>query len=138
MKRYYKVYSSREYWATLRKLHEEGYTWGSKTSLLSRKCGGFGFPHALVADDERKTVWKDEIRHCPDPSDRRLEATHLAIGDKVVLTDRYMEAANHVGEVFEITKLLMIGQTQCAFLSPSGLGAYACDGLRRVKEEKNP
>lgn len=127
--RYIKVYTNKEYREALERLHGEGCTWSDGSSLLNRRIS-FGYPHALVAANGK--VWKDEIRHCPDPSDRRLEATHLKKGDKVVLTDRYMEAASHRGEIFEIVSLQMIGQTPCAFLSPSGLGAYACDGLARV------
>lgn len=126
--RFYKVYSAKEYWHVLRELHEDGYQWCSGRSLLSRSQG-FSHPCALVVSGNR--VYIDEIRHCPDPTDRRLEETNLKKGDKVVLNDRYMESESHKGEVFEIVELMMIGQTPCAFLSPSGLGAYACDGLTR-------
>ena len=128
--RYIKVYSSKEYRDALKKLHDEGCVWGCGRSLLSRGSS-FGCPHALVVEADGK-VYRDEIRHCPNPSDRRLEETHLNIGDKVILTDRYAESEYHKGEIFEIVKLMMIGQTPCAFLNPSGLGAYACDGLKRV------
>ena len=128
--RYIKVYTAKEYRSALKKLHEEGCSWSGGGSLLNKRYS-FGYPHALVVEADGR-VYKDEIRHCPDPSDRRLEETHLKKGDKVVLTDRYMEAEAHKGEVFEVVSLQMIGQTPCAFLSPSGLGAYACDGLKRV------
>lgn len=128
--RYIKVYTAKEYRDALERLHEEGCTWSDGLSLLNRRIS-FGYPHALVVGPDKR-VCKDEIRHCPDPSDRRLEATHLKAGDKVVLTDRYAEAKSHKGEVFEIVELKMIGQTPCAFLKPEGLGAYCCDGLKRV------
>lgn len=133
--KYYKVYTSKEYKETLSKLQKEGcHRWNG--GKLIYKNGQafvpFGNPKAIVVGND-KTVYFDEIRHCPDPSDRRLEETHLNVGDKVVLTDRYYEAQSHKGEVFEIVSLLMIGQTPCAFLNPMGLGAYACDGLKRVE-----
>lgn len=133
-KEYIKVYTSKEYRDSLNKLQDEGYYWGSGGKLVyknGRPSIPFKYPIALVVYED-KFVYIDEIRHCPDPSDRRLEATNLKVGDKVVLNDKYAEYESHKGEVFEITKLQMFGLIPCAFLSPSGLGLYACDGLKRV------
>lgn len=128
--RYYKVYTTQEYEAALERLHAEGCSWYGGESLLSKKHG-FRYPQALVVN-EKLEVWCGEIRHCPDPTDRRLEETHLKVGDKVVMTDRYGEYYDHKDEIFEITSLQMIGLTPCAFLDHGGLGAYACDGLKRL------
>ena len=135
--RYIKVYTSKEYKEALAKLQEEGchhYNGGKLIRKNGQAVVPFHFPKAIVIRAD-KTVWYDEIRHCPDPSDRRIEQFNLNVGDKVILTDRYIEAKEHKNEVFEITQLLMIGQTPCAFLNPSGLGAYALDGLKRFVGE---
>ena len=133
-RRYIKVYTRKEYCNALDNLKKEGCVWCGGGNLIygnGRPTEAFRHPHALVVE-ENGEVWRDEIRHCPDPSDRRLEATHLKPGDRVVLTDRYLEAQHHRGEVFEIVRLEMIGERPCAFLKPEGLGAYECDGLRRI------
>lgn len=138
MKEYIKVYTPHEYREALMKLNERGCTWRGGRKLFY-KCGRptssfssfYGGPFALVVHEDGH-ICVDEIRHCPDPTDRRLEETHLKVGDKVVMTDCYGEYYDHKDEIFEITSLKMIGLTPCAFLDHGGLGAYACDGLRRI------
>ena len=132
--RYIKTYTPGEYRSALKELHESGCRWSSNRPLIyrnGRPSVSFGHAKALVVHDD-KSVTVDEIRHCPDPSDRRIEDTHLCVGDKVMLTDAYYEGELYRGEVFEIVGLTMIGDRPCAFLNPGKFGAYACDGLRRI------
>jgi len=130
--KYIKVYTSKEYKDSLKKLQDEGYHWGSGRKLVYKNGQPsipFRYPKALVIYND-KFVYIDEIRHCPDPSDRRLETTGFRVGDKVMLND--IESESHKGEVFEIIKMQMMGQEPCAFLDHGNLGLYACDGLKRV------
>ena len=95
--RYIKVYNCKEYKDELKKLQEEGYKWGNGHKLIYKNGQPsipFKYPKALVVYED-KFVYIDEIRHCPDPSDRRLEATNLKVGDQVMLTDRYVESESH-------------------------------------------
>jgi hypothetical protein len=131
MERYFKVYTSDEYNRTLRQLHKEGCTWGSGRSLRSRTTG-FSHPCALVVHEDN-TVWIDEIRHCPDPSDRRLETVHLKMGDKVRLSSDCWEYRNHKDEIFEVVSPpKMIGSSPCVYLDHGNFGAFRCSCLVRI------
>ena len=139
MKEYIKVYTPQEYRKALTMLQERGCKWNSGRDFFY-KCGRtktpfhsfFGGPFALVVNEDNK-VCVDEIRHCPDPSDRRLEYIRLKKGDKVRLTEKYGEYQSHKDEVFEIVSgPTLVGGTPCVFLDHGGFGAYACDGLARI------